>query len=397
MNIGFVSTWLERGAAYVTKSYIDLLKDSNKVFVYARGGEYFAKGDPNWDLSYVTWGLRLRGTSINYGHFKKWIKKNNIDILFFNEQRDIKILYEIKRDLPNIKIGAYIDYYKENTVDEFRLYDFLICNTKRHYSVFQNHKQCYYVPWGTDINLFKPQENSRKSLTFFHSSGMSLRKGTELLIKAFIEGELYKQSNLVIHTQINLEDKLGLKIEDLKDYNIKIINKTVSAPGLYHLGDVYVYPTTLDGLGLTMYEALSCGLPVITTDNAPMNEVINDSVGYLVDVKRLVSRADGYYWPLSICDKSSLIKGMKYFVRKKDQITHYKEKCRETAIKKWNWQDRENEVLEIFNNTKIIVDLTKDKLDSEYSFINRLKGKVQTSYFSHVIKSSYEKLRIKNK
>jgi len=31
MRIGFVSTWFERGAAYVTKSYIDTLKEKNEI------------------------------------------------------------------------------------------------------------------------------------------------------------------------------------------------------------------------------------------------------------------------------------------------------------------------------------------------------------------------------
>jgi hypothetical protein len=39
MNIGFVSTWFERGAAYVTKQYIDAVKERNNIFVYARGGK----------------------------------------------------------------------------------------------------------------------------------------------------------------------------------------------------------------------------------------------------------------------------------------------------------------------------------------------------------------------
>lgn len=54
MNIGFISTWFERGAAYVTKAYVDILKDNHNVFVYARGGEKTGEGDPNWDLPYVT-------------------------------------------------------------------------------------------------------------------------------------------------------------------------------------------------------------------------------------------------------------------------------------------------------------------------------------------------------
>ena len=69
------------------------------------------------------------------------------------------------------------------------------------------------------------------------------------------------------------------------DPRIEFIEKTVSAPGLYFRGDVYLYPTRLEGIGLTICEALASGLPVITTNDAPMNEfVIDGETGYLVDV-----------------------------------------------------------------------------------------------------------------
>src|SRR5699024_10645179 len=118
----------------------------------------YGKGDPNWDFPYVTWSPKLLGTNINFRHFQSWVKSNNIDIIFFNEQNQIEVVYKLKTTFPNIKIGSYIDYYKENTVKEFYLYDFLICNTKRHYFVFKDHPQCYYVPWGTDTDLFMPKE-----------------------------------------------------------------------------------------------------------------------------------------------------------------------------------------------------------------------------------------------
>ena len=72
MNIGFVSTWLERGAAYVTRTYMRLLEDRHSLFVYARGGEYI---DRNLDSSDVTYGLRLKGTEIDWHHFSNWIQK----------------------------------------------------------------------------------------------------------------------------------------------------------------------------------------------------------------------------------------------------------------------------------------------------------------------------------
>lgn len=380
MNIGFVSTWFERGAAYVTKSYVELLKQNHNVYVYARDGEMQGKGDPNWDYDYVTWGLKLRGTSINFIHFKKWIKKNNLDVIFFNEQKHMEIVYKIKNNFPQIKLGSYIDYYKENTVKEFHLYDFLICNTKRHYSVFKDHPQSFYVPWGTDTQLFKPHDKENEKLTFFHSAGMSIRKGTKLIIDTYINGKLYNESKLVIHIQKDFEKTFGYKIKDLEKYNIEIIERTVTAPGLYYLGDVYIYPTMLDGLGLTMYEALSSGLPVITTNHAPMNEVINNKIGYLVDVEHLRSRWDGYYWPLSIVSTESLQESMKYFVDNYHLLPQIKEKARKEALNKWEWKDRAKEINEIFKNTRVIVDKPEKELISQLSGSESIMRKVGSSY-----------------
>ncbi|GGA98273.1 glycosyltransferase [Macrococcus hajekii] len=355
MKIGFVTTWMERGAAYVTKAYIDLLKDNHEIFVYARGGGNHAKGDENWDKDFVTWAPDQYSTNIRFSHFSNWIKENGIDTIFFNEQQEIEPVLYLKKKFPEIKIGSYIDYYKENTVKEFNIYDFLICNTKRHYSVFKDHPQCYYVPWGTDIDIFKPMNKQYDELVFFHSAGMSKRKGTTYLIEAFIDGRIYKNSKLIIHTQKDFEKTFSYNPSELQQYNIEIVEKTVGAPGLYHLGNVYVYPTKLDGLGLTMYEALACGMPVITTDNAPMNEVIDERVGRLVKVKEFTCRADAYYWPLSIVEQDSLISQLQFFVDNRSRLEEMSEIARLEALKKWNWQDRKEIIEEIFIKTKVIV------------------------------------------
>lgn len=84
MNIGFVSTWYERGAAYVTKQYIELLKYRHEVFVYARGGLY-PKDDPVWNQPYVTWGkITAERMLIDWNDFNRWVKKNKVDVIFFN-------------------------------------------------------------------------------------------------------------------------------------------------------------------------------------------------------------------------------------------------------------------------------------------------------------------------
>lgn len=388
MNIGFVTTWFERGGAYVMKQYYYLLKNSHSIFIYARGGEKFAENDPNWDWKNVTWGDRLDNTRVIWRSFKKWVKKNNIEIIFFNEQKDLEILYLIRKYFPKIIIGTYIDYYKLNTIEDFELYDFLVCNTKRHFSVFKNHPQVYYLPWGTDIDIFKPIQNNNQKLVFFHSMGMAKRKGTDLLIESFIDGKLYEESELIIHTQIDLNKYFNFNQDKFQNYNITIINRSVSAPGLYYMGDVYVYPTYLDGLGLTIYEALSSGLPVIATNVPPINEIINEDNGSLIGIIELISRSDGYYWPLAIPDKEELIKTMQDYISSYHQIDIKKEKARKFAEENLNWNDRRNEVNRIFTQVK---KLQLKDLNKKYTYFKKKQINNKLNYILKLLPDYIQK------
>jgi glycosyltransferase involved in cell wall biosynthesis len=387
MNIGFVSTWFERGAAYVTRYYLNSVEKNNNVFVYARGGEKYAKGNTKWDKNYVTWAPRLNGTEIHWNHFKNWIKQNNIEVLFFNEQQSFEVVLKCKYYLPEVKIGSYIDYYKQDTIDFFKYFDFLICNTKRHYEVFKWHQQCYYIPWGTDVEIFHPENTNdkyinelnldNKKTTFFHSCGMSLRKGTDILIETFINNDkIYNNSNLIIHSQLNFKETFGYSTSELRKYNIYVIEETVSHPGLYFLGDVYVYPTTLDGLGLTMYEALSVGLPVITTNEPPMNEVVNNEVGYLVDVEKKISRHDAYYWPLSFCSKKSLNSALLYYINNKNLLFKQKQKSRKYAIENFNLMQNLKKVEEIFYDSE---NLNHKNNDLKMALKNKKHRKIKSA------------------
>jgi len=159
-----------------------------------------------------------------------------------------------------------------------------------------------------------------------------------LLRESFI-----KECQLIIHTQIDISNLISK--DDALKFNIEIINKEVPHPGLYYLGDVYVYPTTLDGLGLTVYEALASGLPVIATDVAPMNEIITEDNGKLVKVSSFRCRKDAYYWPQAFVDEDALIAAMQFYVENRDKIDFYRSQARKYAEEKLNIFDRRDEVL----------------------------------------------------
>lgn len=368
MNIGIVTTWFERGAAYVSKSYCESLQKEHNVFIYARGGESYAIGDPKWDGDRVTWGKRtplshIIKMEIDYKDFKKWVTENSLDIVFFNEQRWWNPVLWCKEF--NVKTGAYIDYYTEETIPLFANYDFLICNTQRHYRAFEWHPQAFFVPWGVDLDLFKPTEHKRireKALTFFHSAGMSpYRKGTDLVISAF--SRLSGESKLIIHSQKKVADAfpdLSPLIEELESEGRLIFyEKSVSAPGLYHLGCVYVYPSRLDGLGLSLPEAMACGMPAIFPDIAPMNEFFDSSCCKKVKIDRLFSRYDGYYWPQCESSIENLQESMQFFVHNFDDIENYRKNAREYAIANLDIRNNFSILPKIFSNISFLPDPMK--------------------------------------
>jgi 1,2-diacylglycerol 3-alpha-glucosyltransferase len=341
VNVGIVTTWFERGAAIVSRAYVDALRNKHNVLVYARGGEKHGLADPAWDSPYVTWGkvVGYSDTAIDWKDFQRWIVDNGIEFVIFNEQQSWRVILRAVK--LKLVIGAYVDYYTIGTYRFFWLYDFLLCNTLRHYSLFKEHPSAVYIPWGTDLQIFRPQPRMQSSaeVVFFHSCGVSpYRKGTDILVKAF--KNVSGKARLIVHSQGRFQNNSPVMSAISADHRITLIEREVSAPGLYHLGDVYVYPTRLEGIGLTIAEALASGLPVITTNAPPMSEFVVDGVnGKLVDVAFHRRREDDYYWPMSICDGTRLTQAMQFFVNNPSEVQEYQAGARKYAEAKLDWRE----------------------------------------------------------
>jgi len=314
MRIGIVTAWGDCGAGYVSKAYADVLSASGEVFILAWGGG--GRGDPFWSGANVEWAVPHSAlTGIHRANMKHWIRRHRLDAVIFNEQRHWGAVLAA-RD-AGIQVGAYIDYYRVDTVGLFRLYDFLVCNTKRHYSAFLWHPQCLYVPWGTDCRTFRPQRSEQpRPVTFFHSGGWggpNDRKGTGLALRAFtrVSGD----ARLVLHIQSPLKRRAPDWAAIIAaDERIMVRTGTVKPPCLYHLGDVYVYPCKLDGIGLSVPEALACGLPVIAPAWAPWNEFVTMATGTLLDVVAETGRQDGYHWPEVRVSEEAVTAAMQRYV-----------------------------------------------------------------------------------
>jgi 1,2-diacylglycerol 3-alpha-glucosyltransferase len=344
MNIGIVTTWFASGGGMVSKAYETTLKVDNNVFIFARGGAKQINNE--WDSPNVFWASKQpNSTGIKISEFKRWIKDNSITMVLFNEQRHWEVIIEAKK--MGLIIGAYVDYYTADTIPFFSLYDFLICNTKRHLSAFSWHKQALYCPWGTDVEMFKPMAQDERPLTFIISSGWDGayakgaswmdRRGAGMALRSFtkVKGDC----KFIVLSQVPISDcpdewSKIVKADSRIDFRFGSFSPTP-----YSLGDVYVYPSRLDGIGLTLPEALSSGLPAITTNCPPMNEfVTNDMNGTLVDVDRFCGRPDGYYWAESLCNEISLQKAFEKYLNNPELAKSEGNNARLNALKELSWE-----------------------------------------------------------
>lgn len=174
---------------------------------------------------------------------------------------------------------------------------------------------------GVDTELFSPYVppliKNEKKFVFGNVCGWSERKGISVLLNAFLkEFDRIEDVTLAIFGGWYAEKNALKEVEEVK-MNIDKANfpKVIldwnnrsdwEMPALYTSFDALCYPTKGEGYCRPNVEALSCGVPVITTDAPPMNEIVNDSIGYPIKVSHVgpEPRAD---W---ICD---FYKGADFF------------------------------------------------------------------------------------
>lgn len=141
---------------------------------------------------------------------------------------------------------------------------------------YYNSKMIYN---GVDTSVFKPvivrKENygidERKKVLFFVGN-LSRRKGADLLPK--IMRRLGDDFLLLTTSGLRKDVKSELK-------NIKTMGRLSESElvNMYNLSDILLFPSRLEGFGLTVAEAMACGKPVVTTNCSSLPELVVDGKG----------------------------------------------------------------------------------------------------------------------
>lgn len=144
-------------------------------------------------------------------------------------------------------------------------------------------KPIYVFPHGIDSDIFKFKPRKETDVfKFLYVGECSDRKGIFQLLNAFIH--LFSgYSNVELHIKSNTSmlfygaDKINEILKNHKNIIWHVSdeghNKVIE---LYDECHVYVYPSRADTFGMTLIEAMSCGLPVISTNDPGATELIKN-------------------------------------------------------------------------------------------------------------------------
>lgn len=134
------------------------------------------------------------------------------------------------------------------------------------------------VPYGVDIEKFAYRERKilGSKLKLIYVGQVSYRKGIHHLMKIASDLQDYIEVDLV--GGYSKTDKLYTDYSSLPNVKFSGFVTRDQLAEKYYESDAFVFPTLGEGYGLVVLEAMSCGLPVISSDHAGGNDAVEENI-----------------------------------------------------------------------------------------------------------------------
>lgn len=294
MKVGIVTKWFNRGQAFVSRYVRDALDEvGHETFILARPtkdkGPMAAHVDRTgvWDQAGVT---EASGWEVPLAEYESWIADNGIEVVHWDNCYQHAEIAELRRSGIRT-IGRFVwEMFSPADAEPARaaydvLYSMTRCEQARYAELGIDSP---YVQWGLHPELLEAAEAARGSngreaddLVRFYFPGALLgpRKPHKEVVEAFTAA---RGDNLRLVFKAQLERRMNyLERAAAEDQRIELVIDDM--PTDEHLRlfagcDVCLGPSRWEGLGLFLYEAVAFGMPQITNDSPPMNEVVTDGV-----------------------------------------------------------------------------------------------------------------------
>jgi 1,2-diacylglycerol 3-alpha-glucosyltransferase len=297
MKVGIVTKWFNRGQPVVgryVRSAMDELGHESFVLARPRREKGPMAGALErtdvWDQPGVTEASRFE---VPLDEYLRWVDDNAIEAILCDQNYQFAELAELRGRGVRV-IGRFVwEHFTADHVAGAReaydlVYSLTECERRRYRTLGLETPK---VEWGIHPELleYAPEEGEAEGdagVWFVFPGGfLGHRKPLEPVVEAFRRtgGEGLR---LLIKAQVDRSRLSRLLPAIEADPRIELA--LADEPRAQHLRriaacDVCIAVARWEGLGLPLYEATAFGMPVITNDVPPMNEVIREGVnGVLV-------------------------------------------------------------------------------------------------------------------
>jgi 1,2-diacylglycerol 3-alpha-glucosyltransferase len=287
VRIGLVTKWYASGQAVVSRQLRSALDElGHETVVLARPGkgprEQVDRGDPVWEQGGLT---QASEADVPLSEYEGWAEEHGLDAVLCDNNYQFEEIASL-RERGVRTIGRFVwEHFAAEHVDRARetydvVYSFTRAEQERYAEMGISSP---YVPWGVHPELLDLAEGLRQDgdVVRFYVPGsfMGKRKPFAEIAEAFSRvGD--PRLRLLVRGQV---ERKRDPLDGARDSDPRIEVELSDRPTEVHLRqfascDVCLSPSRWEGLGLPLYEAMAFGMPAITNDAPPMNEVVLNEV-----------------------------------------------------------------------------------------------------------------------
>lgn len=196
------------------------------------------------------------------------------------------------------------------------------------------------IPFGVDSTKFKPattKDMQKNNINIAFIGNVNQRKGTKYLINAWKKAQAAGVTGkLNFYGRVYPECMQMVRGKNIVCHGFSKVEDVLAK------NDIYVFPSLMEGSSKSTYEALACGLPVITTKNA--GSVVTDT-------------KDGFIVPIT--DSDAIAEKIIQLAKSPTLRKSMGKQARATA-KTYTWEKYAENVLHLYSQQNLTTTIRRD-------------------------------------
>jgi glycosyltransferase EpsD len=121
-------------------------------------------------------------------------------------------------------------------------------------------------------------------------------KNHSIILKSIKESKISNIKYLICGTGELIDEYKHIIKENGIEDKVKLLGHRYDVPEILYVSDLFIHPSTREGFGIAIVEAMAAGLPVITSNVGGINDIVeNDKNGYKCDPsdsKKFIEKID---------------------------------------------------------------------------------------------------------